>query len=50
MNFLINMVKSSFKKGYFYVKKFCREMVKTNQLTLTHSYCKFIKNSIKIIP
>ena len=50
LDFLAKLVKNSFKKGYSYVRKFCQEMVKLNSSTIVHSYCKFIKNHIGLIP
>jgi dynein heavy chain len=50
MQYLINTIKNSFKKGYNYIKKFCREMIKLNESTIVHSYCKFVKNHIDLIP
>lgn len=47
---MAKLVKTSFKKGYAYVKKFCREMVRLNQSAIAHSYCKFLKNHIHLIP
>ena len=35
-------------KGYAYIRKFCQEIVKLNQSTIAHSYCKFVK--IGLIP
>lgn len=50
LDYIVKLVKSSFKKGYHYVKKFCREMVKVNESALVHSFCKFLKNYINIVP
>lgn len=50
LEFAVKLIKNSFKKGYNYIKKFCREVVKVNQSALIHSYCKFLKNYITIIP
>lgn len=50
LDFLVKLVKYSFKKGYSYIRKFCREVVKINESTIIHSYCKFLKNYIKIVP
>lgn len=47
---LVRLVKTSFKKGYAYIKKYCKEVVKLNQMPIVHSYCKFIKNHIGMIP
>lgn len=47
---LTNLVRSSFKKGYGFFKKIAKEIVKLNATTLAHSYCKFVKNMIKIVP
>ena len=50
LDHLVKLVKSSFKKGYTYIKKYCREVVKLNQMTIVHSFCKFLKNHIRLIP
>ena len=50
LDFLAKMVRNSFRKGYAYIRKFCQEMVKLNQSTIVHSYCKFVKNHIGLIP
>ena len=50
MNYLSNLVKNSFKKGYVQLKKFMKEVVTLNASTLAHSYCKFIKIMAKKIP
>ena len=46
---LVSLIKGSFKKGYAYVKKFCREVVKLDKSTIAHSYCKFVKNHADLI-
>jgi hypothetical protein len=46
---LINIVRFSFKKGYVFLKKFTKEVVKLNASTLAHSYCKLVKNMVKIV-
>jgi hypothetical protein len=43
-------MKQSFQKGYAYIKKHCKEKIKLNTNSLVHSYCKFVKNYIKVIP
>ena len=50
MDYLSKLVKNSFRKGYGYIRKFCQEMVKLNSSTIVHSYCKFLKNHIHLIP
>ena len=47
---LVNIVRHSFKKGYAFYRKFTKEIVKLNASTLAHSYCKFVKNMIKVLP
>ena len=49
-NYLVSLIKGSFKKGYAYIKKFCREVVRLNPSTVAHSYCKFVKNHVDMIP
>ena len=48
--YLVGLVRISFRKGYAAYKRYLRDVVKLNAATLVHSYCKFVKNMIKILP
>lgn len=50
LQYLVHLVRLSLRKGFPSLKKYMREVIKLNSATLAHSYCKFVKNMIKILP
>lgn len=50
LHHLVSMVRLSLRKGFPSLKKYMREVVKLNASTLAHSYCKFVKNMVKMVP
>ena len=49
MQYLAYIVRYSFKKGFNFMTKLARVVIRLNTATLAHSYCKFVKNVIKNI-
>ena len=50
LSYLVGLVRISFRKGFAAFKRHMREVVKLNASTLAYSYCKFVKNMIKVLP
>ena len=50
LNYLVSLVRISFRKGFAAFRRYLREVVKLNAATLAHSYCKFVRNMVKTVP